>query len=106
MFCLTDILVVVSRSVAPGALKKAEGGQVVGRFKEIGFGGSFVEDAEAVELHAAAGSVLVSQSQQTGWSNLEDDKAESHESIIPVPDQQTSTAAKQTSIKYNRQVLA
>ena len=50
------------RSDAPGALKEAEGGQVVGRFEEVGFGCSFVEDAEAVELHAAAGSVRVSRS--------------------------------------------
>lgn len=27
-----NVLVVVSQSVAPGALKEAEGGQVVGRF--------------------------------------------------------------------------
>lgn len=45
-----------------GTLKEAKGGQVVGRFEEIGFGRSFVKDAEAVELHVAAGSLLVSQS--------------------------------------------
>ena len=48
----------------PGALKEAEGGEVVGRFEEVGFGPSFVVDADAVELHAAAVRVLVSQSQQ------------------------------------------
>lgn len=62
---MSDRYIGSRQSVAPGALKEAEGGQVVGRFKEVGFGGSFVEDAEAVELHAAAGTVLVSQSQRT-----------------------------------------
>lgn len=57
----------------PGALKETERGEVVGRFEEIGFGRAFINDTEAVELHAAAaGSVLVSQSQQIG-SDVEDD---------------------------------
>lgn len=42
-------------------MKEAEGGEVIGRFEEVGFGRSFMDDAEAVELHDAAGSVLVSQ---------------------------------------------
>lgn len=50
------------RSDPPGALEEAEGGEVKGRFEEVGFGRSLVVDAEAVELHAAAGSVLVSPS--------------------------------------------
>ena len=46
---------VEDQSDTPGALKEAEGGQVVGRFEEIGFGCSFVQDAEAVKLHISAG---------------------------------------------------
>lgn len=53
-----------NQAVAPGALKEAEGGQVVGRFEEVGFGGSFEKDAQAVELHAGAGSVLESEWQR------------------------------------------
>lgn len=49
-------------SDSPGALKEAEGRQVVGRFEEVSSGGSFVQDAEAVELHAAAGVVQMDQS--------------------------------------------
>lgn len=52
----------------PGALKEAEGGEVIGRFQEVGFGRSLVDDAEAVELHAVAGSVLVSQSANSSHS--------------------------------------
>lgn len=81
----------------PGALKEAEGGEVKGRFEEVGFGRSFVVDAEAVELHAAAVSVLVTQSQQI-LSHSPDDlirrpQAESHESIIPYPAQPASFPA-------------
>lgn len=39
------------QSDPPGALKEAEGGEVIGHFEEVGFGRSFVVDAEAVELH-------------------------------------------------------
>lgn len=49
------------QQVTPGALKEAEGGEIIGRFEEIGFGRSFVDDAEAVELHVVAESVLVTQ---------------------------------------------
>lgn len=37
------------------ALKEAERGEVKCHFEKVGFGRSFVNDAEAVELHAAAG---------------------------------------------------
>lgn len=43
----------------PWALKKTKGGKVIGRFEDVGFGCSFVDDAEAVELHDAAGSVTL-----------------------------------------------
>lgn len=49
------------KQVTPGALKEAEGGEIIGRFEEIGFGRSFVDDAEAVELHVVAESVLFTQ---------------------------------------------
>lgn len=45
----------------PGALKEAKGGELVGRFKEIGFGGSFVEDAETVKLHGVEVSILLTR---------------------------------------------
>lgn len=51
----------------PGALEKTEGGKVIGRFEEVGFGGSFIDDTEAVELHDAAGSVTL---QTQGKGNL------------------------------------
>lgn len=38
----------------PWALKKTKGGKVIGCFEDVGFGCSFVNDAEAVELHGAA----------------------------------------------------
>lgn len=58
------------QSDPPGALKEAEGGEVVGRFEEVAFGRSFIKDAEAVELHAAAGSALLSQSQHTQTTSV------------------------------------
>lgn len=74
------------QSDTPGALKEAEGGEVIGRFEEIGFGCSFMDDAEAVELHAVPGSVLVSQSEQIRSHSpdsliLKRTQAQSHESI-------------------------
>lgn len=57
------------RSHPPGALKKAEGGEIVGRFEEIGFGWSLVKDAEAVDLHSDTGSV----SHRCIWSAGPDD---------------------------------
>lgn len=51
----------------PGALEKTEGGKVIGRFEEVGFGRSFIDDTEAVELHDAAGSVTL---QTQGRGNL------------------------------------
>lgn len=51
----------------PGALEKTEGGKVIGRLEEVGFGRSFIDDTEAVELHDAAGSVTL---QTQGRGNL------------------------------------
>lgn len=43
----------------PWALKKTIGGKLIGRFEDVGFSCSFVDDAEAEELHDAAGSVTL-----------------------------------------------
>lgn len=51
----------------PWALEKAEGGKVIGCFEEVGFGRSFIDDTEAVELHDAARSVTL---QTQGKGNL------------------------------------
>lgn len=51
----------------PGALEKTEGGKVIGRFEEVGFGRSFIDNTEAEELHDAAGSVTP---QTQGKGNL------------------------------------
>lgn len=53
------------RRTTPRALKEAEGGEFIGSFEEIGFGRSFVDDAEAVKLHGVAVSVLVTRSELT-----------------------------------------
>lgn len=57
----------------PGALEEADGGEVVSRLEQVGFSGSFVQDAQAVELH----------DQSRLRPDNQCDKAQSHESIIP-----------------------
>lgn len=105
-----------TQSDPPGALKEAEGGEVIRRFEEVGFGRSFVDDAETVELHAAADSLLVTQSLQIRSHSPGDliwkmTQAQSHESIIPYPAQSASfpannNEAKETWVKFSCQVLA
>lgn len=51
----------------PWALKKTKGGKVIGRFEDVGFGCSFVDDAEAVELHDDAGSALYRLEETEIW---------------------------------------
>lgn len=54
----------------PGSLKETEGGEVIGRFEEVCFGGSFMDDAEAVELHDASVSVFRSVSHRKNTRTL------------------------------------
>lgn len=57
----------------------------MGRFEQVGFGGSFMVDAEAVELHAAAVGLPTSQTRSRSLEDLiwETAQAASHESREP-----------------------